>query len=369
MRESNTTTASTAGPDVCVVIPSFNEAENLPVLIERIGRALATFHWQAIIVDDDSPDASWRVAKDLARGDSRVQCLRRVGRRGLAGAVVEGILASAAPIVAVIDADLQHDETCLPLMLAPLLRGEADLAVASRYLGGEAASAGFSARRAAGSLWATRLARLALHTEISDPMSGFFAVRRDLVEAIAPKLSTQGFKILFDIVATLPKPPRVVEVGYTFTDREAGESKMDYGVVIEFIGLLVTKATGNLVPPRAILFGAVGASGLVVQLAGTKAALLADVGFDSATIGGSILAMTSNYALNNLITYRDRRLRGWRWVSGYLRFSALCALPLMVNYTAAHWVFAQDHIWWVAGVAGALLGAVWNYVSTAAAVW
>lgn len=367
MRDTHTSTVG--GPDVCIVIPSFNEAENLPVLIGRIAAVLADFRWQAIIVDDDSPDASWKVAKALARVDARVECLRRVGRRGLAGAVIEGMLASAAPIVAVIDADLQHDETRLPLLLSPLLKDEADLAVATRYLEGETASAGLSAHRAAGSLWATRLARMALHTEISDPMSGFFAVRRDLVESIAPKLSTQGFKILFDLVATLPKPPRVVEVGYVFSDREAGESKMDYGVVIEFLGLLVTKATGNLVPPRAILFGAVGLSGLAVQLAGTKAALLAQVSFDYATIGGSVLAMTSNFALNNVITYRDRRLKGWRWISGYLRFSALCALPLMVNYTAAHWVFAHDHVWWVAGVAGALLGAVWNYVSTAAAVW
>ena len=133
--------------------------------------------------------------------DTRVRCIRRIGRRGLSGACIEGILASSAPFAAVIDADLQHDETQLPKMLALLQGGEADLVVGSRYIEGGSADS-FNKQRAGASALATEVAKRVLRVKIADPMSGFFMIRRDRFEQLAPQLSTQGFKILLDIVAT-----------------------------------------------------------------------------------------------------------------------------------------------------------------------
>src|SRR5882757_7079834 len=182
-----------------VIIPTFKEAPNVRPLLAKLEAALTGVIWQAIFVDDDSPDGTAATVKAIAATDPRVMCLHRIGRRGLAGAVIEGAMASAAPYVAVIDGDLQHDETLLPKMLRALQDGRADVVVGSRYLAdaGSGASA-LGARREAGSRLANWLGRLVLRAEVTDPMSGFFMIRREMVEAVAPTLTTSGFKVLFD---------------------------------------------------------------------------------------------------------------------------------------------------------------------------
>lgn len=352
-----------------VIVPTFNEADNVRPLVERLRGALAGEAWQAIFVDDNSPDGTWRAVKAMAAEDPRIECLRRVGRRGLAGAVIEGVMASAAPFVAVIDGDLQHDETLLPAMLRILAKGDADLVIGSRYLERPRASEGLSSLRGAGSRMANRLARWVLKSDVTDPVSGFFMIRREAVEAVAPRLSNQGFKILFDIIACQKTPLRIVELPYQFAGRQAGISKLDRRIVAEYLGLLTAKLTGNLIPPRAILFCLVGASGLVLQLLAMRLGLGLGLAFDPALFLAGLTAMTSNYLMNNAVTWRDRRLRGWAAIKGYLRFCGLCGIPLIVNFAVAHLVYQHTPIWWLAGVAGAVFGAAWNYVSTSIAVW
>jgi dolichol-phosphate mannosyltransferase len=356
-------------PALTVVIPTFNERDNIPHVIDRIAKTLAGVSWQAIVVDDDSPDGTAAVVKAIARADPRVACLHRIGRRGLAGAVLEGIMASAAPYVAVIDGDMQHDESLLPRMLAVLGADGSDLVIGSRYLDDAGLARGLSARRKAGSEFATWLAQRVLKAEVSDPVSGFFMIRREVVEAVAPHLSGQGFKILFDIIASQPRPLKIVELPYAFTERAAGESKLDLRIVVEYLGLILTKATGNLVPPRALLFGLVGASGLIVHLGVLRLLLGAGLPFAGAQAIAAVTAMTTNYLINNAVTYRDRRLRGLAFVTGYLRFCALCAVGLLANVAVGDLVHQHTSVWWLAGAAGAAFGAVWNYVSTALAVW
>ena len=358
-----------SSPDLTVVVPTFNERDNIPVLLDRLDRSLAGVSWQAIVVDDDSPDGTAAVVKAIARGDRRITCLHRIGRRGLAGAVLEGVMASTAPYVAVIDADLQHDETLLPKMLNTLRTQPADLVIGSRYLGEDGLTRGLSPLRRAGSEAATWLAQCVLKAKVSDPVSGFFMIRRDAVEAVAPRLSRQGFKILFDIIASQPRPLRIVELAYAFGERASGESKLDRRIMAEYLGLILTKATGNLVPPRALMFFLVGASGLVVHLTILGALLGAGVVFAAAQAIAAIVAMTSNFLINNAVTYRDRRLHGLALVVGYLRFCALCSLGLVANVSVGDLANRHTSIWWLAGVAGAAFGAFWNYVSTALAVW
>src|SRR5437879_4440085 len=352
-----------------VVVPTFNERDNVTTLFRRLETALAGLTWEVIFVDDNSPDLTWDVVRGLARQDSRVRCIRRIGRRGLSGACIEGILASSAPCAAVIDADLQHDETQLAKMLALLQGGEAELAVGSGY--GEGGSAdSFNKRRAGASALATEVAKRVLRVRIADPMSGFFMIRRDRFEQLAPQLSTQGFKILLDIVATARGELRTVEVPYSFGSRLHGESKLDSMVALDFLGLVLAKLTNDVVSLRFFLFAMVGGTGLFVHLGTLYFVLkLFEAPFAQAQAAGAFVAMTSNFILNNFLTYRDQRLKGFAILRGLLAFYLVCSVGAFANVGVAFSVYDQEPIWWLAGAAGALMGVVWNYAMSGLFVW
>jgi len=354
-----------------IVSPTFNERVNIRPLVAKLDAALKGVAWQVIFVDDNSPDGTSEEVKAVAQNDSRVQCIRRVGRRGLAGAVIEGALASAAPVVAVIDADLQHDETLLPAMLRLIQDDEADLVVASRYLDPEGLSQGLSRRRQQGSKLATWMSRQVLRNDVSDPVSGFFMARRSVWETSAPRLSTEGFKILFDLLATTPDPIRVAELPYKFRDRLAGESKLDRRVVIEYLSLIINKATGGVVPTRAVMFALVGSTGFVVNVAAFSLMDLMHTPLSvvQMQLVAALIAMTSNFFINNAVTYFDRRKKGVALLGAFLRFGLLCSAGLFVNVAVAAFLNDRIAMLGVSQVAGAAFGAVWNYVTTALAVW
>ena len=361
--------ATVAGPELSVVVPTLNEVDNIVILYDALCRALVGINWEMILVDDDSRDDTVAVARMLAARDRRVRCLRRIGRRGLSGAVVEGMLSSSAFAVAVIDADMQHDEQLLPQMLRELRSG-ADLAIGSRHVDGGKASGGFSQWRRIASNAATQLARGLLRVQVLDPMSGFFAIRRDAAEAIAPRLSVQGFKVLLDFIVSADTPLKIVELPYAFRLRRRGQSKLDSSVVWDFAGLLLAKASGDRISARFLAFGLVGFSGLAVHLTVLNALLSgAMMRFDVAQILAAFAAMTWNFAANNAFTYRDLRLTGLDWVRGLLTFYAVCSIGAFANVGVASWVYGNDPNWWVAGATGALMGAVFNYAVTASVTW
>jgi dolichol-phosphate mannosyltransferase len=352
-----------------VVVPTFNERDNVTKLFHKLEATLSGVAWEVIFVDDNSPDGTWDVVRGLARQDSRVRCVRRIGRRGLSGACIEGILASSAPFAAVMDADLQHDETQLPKMLALLQSGQAELVVGSRYVEGGSADS-FNKQRAGASALATEVAKRVLRVRVADPMSGFFMIRRDRFEQLAPQLSTQGFKILLDIVATARGELRTVEVPYSFGSRLHGESKLDSLVALDFLGLVLAKLTNDAVSLRFLLFAMVGGTGLFVHLGTLYVALkLLDVPFGEAQAAGAFVAMTSNFVLNNFLTYRDQRLKGFAILRGLLAFYLVCSVGLFANVGVAFSVYKQQPIWWLAGAAGALMGVVWNYAMSGLFVW
>jgi dolichol-phosphate mannosyltransferase len=356
-------------PRLSVVVPTFNERDNVTALYQKLEAALAGIAWEVIFVDDNSPDSTWQVVRGLARQDPRVRCIRRIGRRGLSGACIEGILASSAPCAAVIDADLQHDETQLPKMLALLQSGQTDLVIGSRYIaGGSAAS--FNKQRAGASALATEVARRVLRVRIADPMSGFFMIRRDCFEQLAPQLSTQGFKILLDVVASARGELRVEEIPYSFGARLHGESKLDSMVALDFLGLVLAKLTNDVVSLRFLLFAMVGLLGVFVHFATLYIVLRGfQQPFAVAQGAGALLAMTSNFVLNNFLTYRDQRLKGFAILRGLLLFYLVCGVGLAANVGVAFSVYAQEPIWWLAGAAGALMGVVWNYAMSGLFVW
>jgi dolichol-phosphate mannosyltransferase len=360
---------ATGLPQLSVVVPTFNERDNVTVLYRRLDATLKDICWEVVFVDDNSPDGTWEVVRGLARQDSRVRCIRRIGRRGLSGACIEGILASSAPYAAVIDADLQHDESQLPKMVGLLQSGEAELVVGSRYVEGGSADS-FDKGRAGISALATEVARRVLKVEIADPMSGFFMIRRERFEQLAPQLSIQGFKILLDIVATAQGKLRTIEVPFTFGSRQHGESKLDSMVALDFLGLVLAKLTHDVVSLRFLLFAMVGSIGLVVHLVALFITLeVFKQPFAEAQAVGALVAMTSNFILNNFLTYRDQRLKGFAILRGLLLFYLVCSVGLFANVGVAFSVYDQEPIWWLAGAAGALMGVVWNYAMSGLFVW
>ena len=288
----------------------------------------------------------------------------------MAGAVIEGAMASAAPFVAVIDGDMQHDEALLPAMFNALRDDLADLVIGSRFLQADGLDRGLSAVRKAGSRGAAWLGRKALRAQVSDPVSGFFMIRRDLVETVAPRLSTDGFKVLFDIIASQTTPPRILEMSYAFREREAGTSKLDTRVVVDYAGLVLSKLTRDVVSVRALLFAFVGSTGVLVHM--SVLSLLMTAGhsdFSRAQILAALVAMTSNYFINNALTYRDRRRKGWRLATGYVQFCIVCSVGLAANYAVAGLVEQWVPGWILAGAVGAAVGAIWNYVISTLTVW
>ncbi len=367
--ESAALAAPRTAPELSIVVPTYKESANVPKLVALLDAALAGIAWEVVFVDDDSPDGTWRVAKELALTDPRVRCLRRVGRRGLAGACIEGMLSSSAPTVAVMDADLQHDERILPQMFAAIRDG-AELVVGSRYVAGGSSGEGFSSIRQWGSETATSMAKRFLRIDLSDPMSGFFMIRRDKVEAIADSLSREGFKILLDIVASTPHHLKTVEVPFTFRERQEGESKLDTLVTAEYLGLLFSKISGGVLPVRFLMFLAVGASGIVVHLATLKAVVWTfHTTFSWAQFAATMVAMTWNFVLNNQLTYRDRRLSGLSFLYGLVTFYAVCSLGTLANVGAASWLYGFKPSTLFAGLAGAILGSVFNYAASSVLTW
>lgn len=357
-------------PELTVVVPCYNERPNVAPLVDALDAALTGIAWEVLFVDDNSPDGTTEEARRLAGVDPRVRCIRRIGRRGLASAVMEGALASSAPFIAVMDGDLQHDETRLPVMLAALRDGACDLVVASRHVeGGD--TAGLSSRfRRRLSDAGIGLARRVLPVRLADPMSGFFMLPRPYFEALAPRLTGQGFKILLDLVLSAPTPPRVAEVAGRFRARVAGESKLDVLVLAQFASLLIDKALGGWVPLRFIAFAAVGALGLGVHLIVLALAFqFAGLDFDKAQVLATIVAMAFNFQLNNQITYRDQRLKGARFWQGLALFMAVCGLGAAAGVGIARALYISHTGWTLSGTTGAVIALVWNYAVSATLVW
>ncbi len=355
--------------ELAVVVPTFNERDNVPEVVNRLENCLRGEAWEVIFVDDDSTDGTAACIREIARQNPRVRCLQRIGRRGLSSACIEGMLASSSPYLAVMDGDCQHDETMLPRMLGLLKGGDADVVVGSRYTDGGGVGS-WDMSRARMSRLATRVSRAVIKHDLSDPMSGFFALRREVLELSVRNLSGIGFKILLDVIASSPTPPRVKEIPYEFRTRYAGESKLDSQAMWGYLMLLADKFTGGVVPARFIAFALVGGLGVFVHFAVLTALFQAmSLSFVVGQAGAAAAAMVSNFTLNNALTYRDMRLKGWRWLKGLASFTLTCSLGALANVGVASYLFKQHTLWEVSALAGIAVGAVWNYGMTATYTW
>ncbi|HUJ85894.1 MAG TPA: glycosyltransferase family 2 protein [Burkholderiales bacterium] len=354
-------------PELSIVVPAYRERENVPLLLGALEQALAGLDWEVIFVVDDAADGTEELVRERAQKDRRVRCIQRIGRRGLASACIEGMLSSSAPYIGVIDADLQHDETLLPKLLEEAKRDGADVVVASRYMDGGSTGELASDR--------VRMSRLAsglssvLSRGLSDPMSGFFVVRRTFLERVVRRLYGRGFKILLDMIAAARGEVRIAELPYRMRSRARGESKLGARVIAEFFMLILYHVTGRLLPARFFLFGAVGVTGVGVQLAVLWLAFRVSGQFLFSQLVATWAAMTSNFFLNNIFTYGDQRLRGTRIWRGLASFYAACGIGAFINIALAEWLFLKSVPYWAAGTGGALVAALWNFFTTASFTW
>jgi dolichol-phosphate mannosyltransferase len=355
--------------ELAIILPTLNEAANIRPTIERLYACLGEIEWEAVFVDDNSRDGTADLLREIGRTDRRIRVVHRVGRRGLASAVVEGMLATAAPVLAVMDADLQHDESILPDMYSAVAHGGHDMAVGTRYDAGGSLGEWDESRERI-SRFATKLASLVMKTPVSDPMSGLFAIRREVLVDALPRLSNVGFKILLDLLASVSRPIKVAELPYTFRNRVAGESKLDNRVAQEYVVLLLEKMFGHFLPVRFLMFAFVGALGLGVHLAVLGLALhVGGLEFRYSQALAVWGAMTFNYVVNNSLTYRDMQLRGAAFFKGLLTFYAVCLVGALGNIGVGELVYSLQYQWWLAGIAGAIVGVVWNYAASSVFTW
>ncbi len=356
-------------PEIAIIAPTFNERDNVIALKNLIADALKGQSWELIFVDDDSTDGTFDVVAAESRRDPRVRIIRRVGRRGLATAVVEGILSTTAPMVAVIDADMQHDERVIPDMIARMKQDNVDLVIGSRHVNGGGVG-DWDSKRQTISRIATRISRLVVKTELTDPMSGFFLIRRKAFDNAVRNLSGQGYKILLDIVASAKPPLKIAEVPYTFRNRKHGDSKLDSAVTWEYLMLVADKLIGRFIPIRFLMFMAVGGAGVVVHMSVLAAMFeLGHQGFAVSQGVAAAIAMTFNFFVNNFLTYRDKRRKGWGMLTGLLSFYAVCSIGAVANVGIAGYLFSENYAWWLSGIAGILVGAVWNYAASSLYTW
>ena len=358
--------------ELAIILPTLNERGNLASLVERIAAAMgASADWEVIIVDDDSHDGTADEARSLALGNARVRVIQRIGRRGLASAAIEGFCATAAPYVAVMDADHQHDPALLPALLASLKAGEADICVASRFAEGASTAEWAAPERERLSTFANGLARRLTGVELTDPMSGYFMLPAAAARALVPRLSGIGFKILLDLLATADTPMRVQEFPLNFAARREGTSKLDRAILFDFLAGLYDKTLGRVIPTRFALFGTVGALGVGVHFA-VLAVLLFAFGerFALAQTAAVLVAMSFNFWLNNWLTYRDKRLTGWSaLLRGWLGFISTCAVGAFANVAIATFLEGRGVFWALAALAGIVVGSVWNYALSSRFVW
>ena len=344
--------------EITVVVPTFNERANIDELIDRIQAELAGLKWEIIVVDDNSPDGTGHHVRRIRTLDPRVRVIRRIGRRGLSSACIEGMLASSATYVAVIDADLQHDPAMLRDMLDILRGGTAELVCASRYLAG-GSTGGWGEHCAVAGGLATWAARTMIAVELTDPMSGYFAVRRDVVDHIAPALSGVGFKILLDIVLAAGPGLRVAEIPVSFGMRLHGDSKLSPRVVWDYVMMLAEHRSGGAVLANRMSGFVMASAGLLVNIFALW--LLYDL-YGLGSAGAEIIAAMAGcatvYAVNEMLAYGRRG--AWRWYLGLPPFLASCAAGILGNVLLASWLEARGIDWLVAAGCGAILGMIWN---------
>ena len=356
-----------------IISPTYNEADNIVKFVNLIELTLKNYNYEIIFVDDNSSDKTHEIIKNLSSTNPHVRCLRRIGRRGLSSAVIEGCLASSSDLLLIMDADLQHDEKKIPLMIKLIEEKQLDLIIASRFLSHKKVL-GLTKYRNALSKFANFLANTISKAKLTDPMSGFFLIKRTIFDQIAPNLSGLGFKILLDIFSSSKNTLKYKEISFTFKKRVHGESKLDSLVLWEYLLLLWQSKFGNIIPARFFSFCLIGGSGVFVHIVALYFFINFNFSFLYAQTLSTLVAMTSNFFLNNMLTYRDKRKKGLAAFKALFLFYLTCGIGASANIGISNLLYVSNisgvsGIWYFSGLIGAIVGSIWNFLMSSLVTW
>ena len=356
---------------ITIIIPTFNEVKNIEKVITKVREVLKKEDFRILFVDDNSKDGTINRINEFKKRYDNIDLIVRVGRRGLSGACIEGIQKAESTYFAVIDCDLQHDEKLLVKMLKAFNENESlDLVVGSRHVNNGNSNKGLSYIRNLGSRYAIKLTQKLLKIEINDPMSGFFMAKKSSIVSLLDKLQPNGFKILADILATCRGDLITKELGYEFKKRDLGQSKMSFSVILELLGLILSHLSFGMLSIRFVLFGFVGFSGVIIQLMSTYFFFkLITLSFFYSHLISTLITMTSNFYLNNSLTFKDHSLAGRSFFRGLISFYIVCSIGAFANIAVAEKIFSSIEIWYIASLIGALVGALWNFVFSSLFTW
>jgi dolichol-phosphate mannosyltransferase len=358
--------------ELSIIVPTFNEFGNVIPLYKEIKKALKTVKHEIIFVDDDSKDGTIDEINELIKQYDNVRLIHRIDKRGLSSACIDGFIASNSKYVSVIDADLQHEPALLSKMLQKIRSDKLDLIIASRFLKDSVIS-GLSNTREKFSSIGNVISTMITGVKLSDPLSGYFMIKKNIVSPLIPKLSGMGFKILLDIVST-SRFSRIklnyLELPTHFRERNKGESKLDLLTILEFVTLILDKILGKYIPIRLVLFVIVGFSGLLLHMLVLAIMLkILNLDFVFSQIVATSLAMISNFFVNNIFTYRDRRLHGMAMLKGLISFSIACSIGGAINVASSTFIFDRGVYWPIAAIIGCVFGFLCNYIITALTTW
>tara|TARA_B100000886_G_scaffold338652_1_gene302010 strand:+ start:2921 stop:4012 length:1092 start_codon:yes stop_codon:yes gene_type:complete len=358
---------------ISIISPTYNEADNISDFVKSIEITLRKYNYEIIFVDDNSSDKTHEIIKKISVKKPHIRCIRRIGRRGLSSAVIEGCLSSSAELLLIMDADLQHDERKIPLMINLIEEKKLDIVVASRFLNKEKIL-GLTKYRIVLSQFANFLANKISKARLTDPMSGFFLVKRTVFDKIAPNLSGLGFKILLDIFSSSKATLSYTEISFTFKKRIYGESKLDSLVIWEYLLLLWQSKFGKIIPARFLSFCLIGGTGVFVHLIALYFFISLNYSFLYAQTFSTFMAMTSNFFLNNILTYRDKRKKGLSAFKALLIFYLTCGIGASANIGISNLLYLSNvsgisGIWYFSGFIGAIVGSIWNFLMSSLVTW
>ena len=354
-----------------IILPTFNESGSIKGVITSLLNHTKSHAVELLIVDDDSADGTADIVRTLARQDSRIRIIQRVGRSGLASAIKEGLIAAVHPIAIVMDSDGQHEPSSVQKAFEALSANN-DLVVGSRFLD-QSEIRGLSSRRTDGSTMANHMARWSLpksYAHLTDYMSGFIALKVERCLPFIRKVDVNGFKFLYELLAISKGQLSITEIPLHFQPRLYGSSKLDYAVLWDFVISLIHTSTFRILPRRAISFGLVGASGVVIQLLSTFILMTIGLSFPQSLPLAVITAASSNYLINNILTFGDRRQKGRQLIKGLLKFLLVASLPSLANVGLATGFYnmIQSHAV-LAQLAGIIVVYIWNYAASSRFVW
>ena len=358
---------------ISVIIPTYNEYKNLPKLLDQLLNLETIFEKEIIIVDDNSSDGTQNLARSYSQNDRRIRLISRLGRSGLSSAIKEGCLCASGDLIVIMDADGQHEPNSIINGLKKFNNKNIDIIIGSRFLE-ESIIKGLSSKRESGSSIANFLARITLHSgykKLTDYMTGFILLKRNSCIKYIEKIDVNGFKFLYELLSLSKGKLTVIEIPLVFGLREFGQSKLDLAVIWDFLISLIHNFFGRIIPRRAFSFALVGLIGVFVQMFVIYFLLaMTDFDFEKILPIGVILAATSNYIINNILTFRSNKLSGKNFYFGLFKFLLVASLPIIANIGVANLFYNQlSSNTFIAQIAGIFVVFIWNYAASSRVVW